>query len=238
MMMLILLHPATSIGQQTTEDNMSKRHQSIIHRHSEAYIDEDNWIHKLEQSLKKDAVQPKRVDQSLFDQISHIMNGGKSKYPSVQAAVDDMKQRSGLTAYLEKEELSKLSQDKTVKKASDNNDLAKDSKHDKMIPIVIRKCPKVEKTIRNYIEGSRGNLPIPAIIDKIKSIHMKDVSEASDWEDDNLIRYVSKANLAEKSKHNNAEDMYSELGRKDDVSNADLDASNTDAFNALMPAKL
>lgn len=214
---------------------MSKRHQSIIHRHSDAFIDEDNWMHKLEQSLKKDAVQPKRVDQSLFDQISHIMNGGKSKYPSVQAAVDDMKKRSGLTAYLEKEELNKLSQDKAIKKASDNNDLAKDNK---MTPIVIVKCPRIARTIANYIEGSRGNLPIPAIIDKIKSIHLKDVSEASDWEDDKLIRYVSKANLAEKSKNNNAEDMYLELGRKDDVSNVDLDASNTDAFNALMPAKL
>lgn len=210
---------------------MSKRHQSVIHRHSDAFIDEDNWMNKLEQSLKKDAVQPRKIDQSLFDQISNIMNGGKSKHPSVQAAVDDMKQRSGLTAYLEKEELSKLSQNKTVKKASTDNNT-------KMTPIVIKKCPKIEGTIRNYIQDSRGNLPIPAIIDKIKSIHMSDVSGASDWEDDNLIRYVSKANLEEKSKHSNAEDMYSELGRKDDVSNADLDASNTDAFNALMPAKI
>jgi hypothetical protein len=213
---------------------MSKRHQPVIHRHSEAYIDEDNWIYKLEQSLKKDAVQPKRIDQSLFEQISTIMNGSKSKYPSVQAAVDDMKKRSGLTAYLEKEELNKISQDKTVKKASTDENKA----IDKRIPIVIQKCPKVKGTISNYIEGSHGNLPIPAIIDKIRSIHSNDISEASDWDDENLIRYVSKVNLQEKSKHHNADDMYSELGRKDDVSNADLDASNTDAFNALMPAKL
>jgi hypothetical protein len=96
---------------------MSKygRHQSMINRTSDESIGEDNWLKQLAKTLEKSAVQPKSVDSSMFDQINSIMNS-KSKYPSVAAAVEDMKERSGLKAYLDK-----LSANKAVKKASDEN---------------------------------------------------------------------------------------------------------------------
>lgn len=217
---------------------MSKynRHQSVISRHSDSYIDEDNWMNRFEKSLQKDAVQPRSTDKSIFEQISSIMNN-KSKYPSVQAAVDDMKNRSGLTAYLE--HMNKVSNEETskvTKKASDENNVMK--KRVELSPIVIKKCPKIAETIRNYVENTRGNLPIPAIIDKIRSIHQNDVSEASDWEDDNLLRYVSKMNLTEKSKHGNADHGYGNLGKRDDSNDSDIDPSNSDAFFALNPVKM
>ena len=214
---------------------MSKyeRHPAIIQRHSDAYIDEDNWLNRIEKSLEKDAVQSRNTDKSIFEQISSIMNN-KSKYPSVRAAVDDMKNRSGLTAYLDKIKIS-TEEIGTKKVASDHNKVI-----DKKIPIsqiIIKKCPKIADTIKNYVESTSGNLPIPAIIDKIRSIHQNDVSEASDWEDDDLIRYVSKLNLSEKSKNPNNESGYQNLGKKDDSNDAEIDPSNSDAFHGLNPVK-
>ena len=74
---------------------MSKyiRHQPVISRNADESIDEDHWLKQFQKSLQKDAVQPRSVDSSLFDQISNIMNG-KPKYTSVQSAVEDMKNRS------------------------------------------------------------------------------------------------------------------------------------------------
>ncbi len=105
-----------------------------------------------------------------------------------------------------------------------------------MVPIVIQKFPKIKDTVRNHIESSRGNSTIPAIIEKIRSIHQNDVSEASDWEDDNLVRYVSKLNLSEKSK-NHSDSNYGSLGKKDDTNDMEMDPSNTDALHCLNPVK-
>lgn len=208
------------------------RNQSIVSKYSDSDIDEDNWINKLEKSLQKDAVQSRSVDQSIFDQISSIMNN-KSKHSSVEAAVDDMKNRSGLTAYLDK--INKISNDYSARKvASDVNNVI--NKKVNLKPIVISKCPKIEGTISNYIESTRGNLPVPAIIDKIRSIHQGDVSEASDWEDDNLLRYVSRLNLKAKSTNSDVDDNnYRNLGKKDH--DDEVDPSNMDAFHSLSPAK-
>lgn len=104
-----------------------------------------------------------------------------------------------------------------------------------MTPIVIRKCPDVQKTLDNYIRDTKGNLPVPAIIEKIRSIHQNDVSDAKDWDDDKLIRLVSKLNLGAKKNNPNSYDNYSNLGRRD--VDSDVDPSNNDAFHALTPVK-
>src|SRR5574338_1567568 len=214
---------------------MSRRHTPIS-RQADEFIDEDHWLKQFEKSLQKGAVQP-RSQNSLFDQINSIMNG-KSKYPTVDAAVEDMKERSGLTAYLSK--INKTSEDEAPAKkvtASDTQP-AIDKKVD-MTPIVIRKCPDVQKTLDNYIRDTKGNLPVPAIIEKIRSIHQNDVSDAKDWDDDKLIRLVSKLNLGAKKNNPNSYDNYSNLGRRDvdSDSDSDVDPSNNDAFHALTPVK-
>src|SRR5258708_11632336 len=103
---------------------MSKymRYQPAITRNSDENISEDHWLKQFEKSLQKGAVQP-RTQQSLFDQINSIMNQ-KSKYPSVEAAVEDMKERSGLTAYLTKVKRAEVEASETTKKvAADNNNV-------------------------------------------------------------------------------------------------------------------
>ena len=204
--------------------NKYSRHQSVINRTSDESIGEDNWLKQLEKNLEKTAVQPRAVDSSLFDQINSIMNS-KSKYPSVAAAVEDMKERSGLKAYLDK-------------KASDENDVM----HKKITsketgPVIFIKCPKIKNTFENYIKETKGNLPVPAIIEKIRSIHNHDVSDAKDWECDNLIKYVSDEVAKEKASHSNIELNEHNLGKADDMNDSDIDPSNTDMFHALTPVK-
>lgn len=216
------------------------RHQSAISRNTDEHISEDHWLNQFQKSLQKGAVQPKS-EVSLFDQISSVMNGSsQSKHTSVQNAVDDMMLRSGLTNYL------KVSNEKDNGKAKIATDQHAD--FDKIIPVepkqedantpdVIKDNPTILKTLENYIRSTKGNLPIPAIIDKVRSIHRADVAENKVWEDDKLIRFVSKLNLEAKKNNPASYENYSNLASNDYNSDSDISASNTDAFNALMPAK-
>lgn len=305
------------------------RYQSVVSRNTDEHISEDHWLKQFENSLQKGAVQPKS-QQSLFDQINTIMNGSGSKYTSVQNAVDDMMQRSGLTNYLEASEketgkakvassnkyydmgyfdgkedlqnegfgtdilssilsrkealpvdykvymeyaygysdgckmsknifdreeqrISKYITNKTEPTENDvpveyeysdqNNSFDKTipvehKKKDTTIPDVIVTNPNVLRTLENYIRATRGNLPIPAIIDKIRSIHHSDVSEDKVWDDDKLIRLVSKLNLEAKKNNPASYENYNNLAVSDSDADSDIDPSNTDAFNVLMPAKL
>lgn len=217
---------------------MSKytRHQSVVSRQSDQAVDEDSWLYRFQKSLQKDAVQPRKQDASLFDQINSIMNG-KSKFSTVDAAVQDMKERSGLTAYLEKINKSSEEEVSSNKKVASDNQQAID-KRIEMEPIVMQKHPNIKKTLENYIKDTKGNLPVPAIIEKIRSIHQSDVPDAKDWDDDKLIILVSKLNLgAKKDNQSNFDFNYSNLGRRDVGTDSEIDPSNTDAFHSLNPVK-
>jgi hypothetical protein len=203
------------------------RHQSVVSRHSEQNIDEDNWLSRFQKTLEKSAVQPRSVDDSLFNQINSIMNG-KSKYSTVADAVEDMKQRSGLTDYLNR--ISKISNTEV------NTKTAQDKVNDPT-PAVIQKVPAIKQTIENYIRDTRGNLPVPAVIDKIKSIHHNDVTNSGDWDDEKLLRYVSHLNLKAKQNNPSIYQNHSNLGTRDTMSDSEIDPSNTDAFHALNPVK-
>jgi len=149
----------------------------------------DSFLQELESSLNKTAVQPSRVDNSLFHQINNIMNSGvKSKFNSVSEVVEDMKVRSGLTAYL-----SKLSEKDKEEKELNKISTASDDNF-------IECLNKIKDTISNVITSTKGGLPVHAILDKIKSIHFEDC-DSNFWEDARLVDYVAKANLQEKSKY-------------------------------------
>lgn len=206
---------------------MSKysRHQSVISRDSDSQND-DNWLKQFQDKL---AVQPAQ-SKSIFDQINAIINT-KSKYPSVEAAVEDMKNRSGLTAYLKQS---------TIKNASDNSNVIDKNvplESIQKIPVIIKKYPNVKNTLQNIISSSSGNLALPAIINKLRSIHCNDVAEDKDWEDPLLIVFVSHMNLNEKQKHPSVNINENRVGLSDNSSTDSIDPSNTDAFHILNPAK-
>jgi len=214
------------------------RHQAVISRNADEHIEEDHWLNQFQKNLQKGAVQPRPVDQFLFDQINSIMQGN-SKYPSVEAAVKDMQDRSGLTKYLDKiDKISEDTENSSVKKSAsddENNAIDKKIPFEEKLPLIIKKCPAAQSTLNNIISDTKGNSSIPAILDRLRSIHKKDVSDDRDWDDEALVIFISKVNL-EAKKNNPSVDNFSNLGLRDDSFN-EIDASNTDAFHALMPAK-
>jgi len=213
------------------------RHQSVISRQSDAPDSDDHWLREFENKLQKTSVQPR--GNSLYDQISTIMNG-KSKYPSVQAAVDDMMHRSGLTDYLQtktssEEEAPPTKSRKTAQNMVEN----KADDHDPKEPQVMREKPSIKRTLENIIKETRGNMPVPAVISRLRALHAGDVGDDAAWEDERLIRMVSNYNLRAKKDNPGNYDNFDNLGQGDhSTADRDIDPSNTDAFNALMPAKI
>lgn len=213
---------------------MSKytRHQSVISRQSDGESSDNHWLHQFEEKLQKTSVQPRG---SLFDEISSIMNNGKSKYPSVQAAVDDMMQRSGLSTYLDNVKQSEEDKGGKVKTAAV---LPPETRMDAKTPEVIKQKPSILRTLQNIIKETRGNIPVPAIISRLRSLHAQDVPDEGAWEDDKLIRLVSQYNLEAKRDNPSSYDSFDNLGKADHAADSEIDPSNSDAFNILMPAKV
>jgi len=201
------------------------RHQPVISRTDS----DDSWASQMEKNINKEAVQPKRIEDSIYSQISAIMNNSKPRYSSVSAAVDDMKNRSGLTAYLDKIKNSQEESEKVTKTAQDNSQSG--------MPTVIQKIPAIKQTIENYIRDNKGNLPIPAILDKVRSIHRNDITDAKDWDDENLLKYIAKLNLQAKQNNPSNFQNHNNLGIRDQFNESELDPSNTDAFFGLQPVK-
>jgi hypothetical protein len=198
------------------------RYQNIISRESDASIVDDYWFKQYQKMLDKNAVQPLSKTKSIYDQISAIINK-KSKFPSVEAAVKDMQERSGIIAYWEK--LSKKSNVNLKKADVETTE-----------PEILKKFPNIKKTLENYIRDTKGNLDLPAIIEKVKTIHKLDGPQSKDWEDENFIRFVYKMNFDEKSKYDQNSSDFANLGKLD--RDNDIDPANTDAFFGLMPYKI
>lgn len=214
---------------------MSKyvRHQSVVNKQSDEQSSENHWLKQFEDKLQKTSVQPR--SQSLFDEINSVMRNSKSKYPSVQAAVDDMMNRSGLSDYLNNVKLSEEEPAKQTKKAHTKvAQLAVNN--DPKTPDVIKQKPSILRTLQNIIKETRGNIPVPAIIARLHALHAQDVVDEGAWDDEKLIRLVSKYNLQAKKDNPGNYDNFDNLGQSDHSADSDIDASNTDAFNILMPA--
>ncbi len=206
----------------------------------------DKWFEQLESNLSKQAVQPKRVDDNLFNQINSIIDRSKSKFKNVADKVKDMQSRSGLTDYLEK--INKTSEEETNGKVVSAQKVVEDVKIEPVKPVsevssntnlpdVIVKFPQLQQTLENYIRDSKGNYSIPSIISKMKSIHFKDIPDNKDWDDEKLIRYISQLNLHAKAQNPTIYHNYQNLGKRDD-NTSDLTGVNDDALAGLMPARV
>lgn len=220
--------------------NRYSRHQTIINREKDAHIDDDYWFNQFEKNLQKSAVTSKRVDDSLFNQINSLM-GRKSKHTSVSAAVEEMMQRSGLTNYLKNVKLSE--EEKSNKKIANSLTINEPQHVDIMVqkqksPLLLQEKPNIISTIKNVISTTRGNLPLPAILEKIRSIHKNDVSDDKFWEDEDLIKLISSLNLQEKSSHHQNDDHSNTMGKIEMDGGYDYEEANQDAFHSLMPAKI
>ena len=158
--------------------------QSYVAERSDTNPD---WVKDFENNLEKVAVQPKAKDSSLFDQINAIIGGTKSKHQTVEAAVEDMKKRSGLTEYLDK-----------IKSSSHEHATTKNASEE---PGLFSKLPHAKNTIENYCSDTNGNLPVPAIVEKIRSIHKNDGCNDEDFDDPKLLVYINNKNIEHKKSH-------------------------------------
>lgn len=207
-----LMHQVLIIltGLLTTKDNnMSKSTKKIFTDNKSSVLDD------MKKILEKNAVTVER--ENMIDTINSIMNNTKSKFSSVQAAVDDMKKRSGLTDYLKSLNEEKLQNTKTASTEEAIN-------------------PQIAKTVENCVSSTKGTLPVLAVINKVKSIHSDD-APASFWDSEKFIRFVSKLNFQEKSKNYKPMENFN-LGRMDTDESDDIVEKNNDAFSGMLPTKL
>ena len=92
-------------------------------------------------------------------------------------------------------------------------------------------------TINNYCADTKGEQDIPSILEHVKSIHKKDVSNDGLWEQEDLIKFID--NINKKNKHHHSENNNHNLGKLHFHSTKeDIDPSNTDAWPGLMPVKV
>ena len=206
--------------------NYSKRTAPIVQREGQNEHATDDWIgdfaRHVDNQLGKNSVESKRnSDFSIYDQLSSIIRGNKPKYPSVEAAVKDMQERTGLAAYIKQLQAEKEQEQK--KTAAENIDVE-----------LFKRVPQIKQTIDNYIRDTRGNLLVPEILDRIKTIHHKDVPDNAEWTSPSLLTYIHKRNKEEKEIHPDTS-SYSDLGKLD-FHSKDVDPSNTDALHILNPA--
>lgn len=197
-------------------------------------VNDDYWMRQFEKNLNKSAVQSRKQDANLFDQINSIMNGTKSKYSSVADAVEEMKERSGLTAYLDKIKVSEQELQEPIKTASIRRHAQNTQSVGSAEPLLFKDNPDIKSTIVNYIAANKGYLPIPAILERVMAIHKNDVSDYSKWEDHALLRFISQENL--KAKMNNPSTYQSSGNLGMDTTQGEISQENTDAFHHLMPS--
>lgn len=188
-----------------------------------------NWMDEFAANIEKQSVESQSsANRSIYDQINSIM-GNKSKYPTVAAAVEDMKERSGMTGFLNKLQSQGETERAGASKKAQTNQPEKIK--------LFQDVPQLKETINNYCEGTYGNLPVPAIIEKLKSIHRGDVSDDSEWDDPAFLRYLNDKNISVKKKHPDDMNVYRDLGKVQNHSlDEEIDPSNDDAFHALNPA--
>ncbi len=221
-----------------------------------------SWLKDFANTLEKSAVEPMRNEPTIYDQISSIMGGtSKSKYPTVEAAVEDLKKRTGLAQLLNetvaKETPTKKRANLDIEKAKSYCEGCKtDDKNckcqegcDCSVHCLLKKktngtnevkvfqeVPQVKATIDNYLEDTNGNMAIPAVVQHIKAIHAGDVIDDSAWNDESFLRYIKNKNLEVKKKHPTDDSNFTNLGKVPEFSDADIDPSNTDAFHSLAPS--
>lgn len=185
-----------------------------------------NMDRALREKFDKAAVQP---TSTIYDQITSIINNVKPKFPSVEAAVIDMQERSGFATYQKGlHDYGKIKQAQSTEEATMGSD-ADDA------PQIFKDNPTIKETFDNYINDTRGNISVPAVLDRVKSIHKHDATDEA-WNDDKLMEYVDKK--CHEVKDNNPSPDIQGLGKMTHFNDTtDVDPSNRDAFFSLNPSK-
>ena len=74
-------------------------------------------------------------------------------------------------------------------------------------------------------------LPVPAVLQKLKSIHSKDIGSVKDFDSEQVLKFINNIILEERKKNPDLTHHHSNLGLRD----VSIDDDNQDAWKGLMP---
>ena len=161
-----------------------------------------------------------RNAQSFMQQLTSIMTG-KQRYATVDDAVKDMQERTGLTVHLEN---IKSAKKKVNKQASDNQIPESFAKYDFVNDII--------SYIHNNIKNTGGITAIPALQHDLISVFPK--INPSDIMNDEVAKYISDCIYEEQKMLPNTDSHNSNLGKG---VGKDLLVQDSDPWLGLMPSK-
>lgn len=172
----------------------------------------------------------KRNSQSYLQQIVNIM-GNPPRYATVEDAVQDMCERTGLSAYLDKIKVADELKKKVNKSASDHS----------VLPESLAKYINIAEDIENFVKNNINNThglsaTVPQLQYDILSVFgLKHGVESQDVMNNEVAEYLNNCILEAQKNINQSQYVPSTIG--DGVGRVDInDYDDQDAFSGLMPA--
>lgn len=196
-----------------------------------------SWLKSFadQMSNNKTAVEVARErneSSSFFDQISNIISG-KSRFATVESAVEDMQKRTGLAEYLNKLQASaNKTRDERLRSA------AQLINQNQEIPDLVKKNPDIKNFIEDRIAAKHGRISKHAIQLDLESFFSNSPGiEKKDLLDPALLNYIQNK-IDEISSRYPSTDDYSNMGKSTANESQDKDDSlNNDAFHWAEPNK-
>ncbi len=194
--------------------------------------DRVSWLDRFaDRVAKKDktpvtAVEAGRLRNkaNLMDQIQSIV-GGKTRYSSVENAVRDYQERTGLSEYLRRVQSGQNNgQTKTAYTLPSSFSQYNKNVQDKLISY-----------INNTIETNKGYISIPALQQDIKQLFRNDGVQAQDIDNLEVAKFLNDLIIL-RQRDNNSHDVNNlNIGKDVGTKNVEDDGSNTDFFKGLLP---
>ena len=132
-----------------------------------------SWIDDFLGNLEKESTKSQsQAQRSIYEDISAIIGNTKSKFSNVEEAVQDLKERTGLTALLK------------VKASLEQNTYKE--------PEIFKHIPEMKTFIDNYTEARGGTSVLSVIHELMKNNSIRDkMPEGTDIGDD-VQAYISR----------------------------------------------
>lgn len=203
-----------------------------------------SWVNDYAEMLEKNSVQSVEKDRSMYDQISNIMNGN-SRFATVDEAVSDMKERTGLSVYLNQIAAAE-NQIKTAQSparppiaqtadAADTNVAIEVELGGTLIPEIVSKINGLDEFLRKFIEARYGNTSVSSVTSELVKLFSNNGFTPNDEDNADLKHYINELIIEEKKNHLARNNVNPNMGRIEYTS--ETNNRGNDFFEILMPAK-
>ena len=176
---------------------MTKRHLPSVYRHGNDIGQNGStpsWYSDFVDNLQKNSY---NGSSSIYEEISSILGNTKPKYSSVEEAVQDMKDRSGLGKYLESLKAT----------ASDEN--------------LLNDIPELKVFIDNFVEGRPGTSIDAVVHDLLKIDSIRNKLPDKNDVGDGIKKYINQQ-IAQHTA-NKPEDINMDIGKVEQSTDMPID---------------